>query len=286
MSSTSGSTKRSWASKLGLALFVIIVGWRGSIYALDYIYPQHDAGVRMVEENMDNIVEQHAGEVEDRTFAQKKRVTDNNGQIDLNKVDEVGSEAAGQVAKARLIHDAKIAEAKGLMLSHPPRFLAAYHHEWMATKIPIYNGCTKIWAAGKVSRDVYTNADPDGVNLAAMSPGDRKKYLEANGDKTTLLPGVPWGTFCGVVCNNESELANCGPQFPIGSSKYLTSAHVGAGYLWVILNGFVAGTAEGWLAHKPDLNMSDYNVYKGGFTFDQLQVAAQACEAHAVITPP
>jgi hypothetical protein len=172
------------------------------------------------------------------------------------------------------------AAAKGLMVPHPPRYLPGKQASWLDTQIPIFNGCTLIKVTGEISRGVYAKAGPDGIDLDNLPPKILEGYLDANDGKETLLKGVPWGTVSGKVCNDKGY---CSAAFPVGSAKFITSSHGGmSGFLRLIPNGFVQKTPEGVLSGVPKLNMSDYNVYEGGFTFDQQQVPMAMCEAQTV----
>ena len=176
------------------------------------------------------------------------------------EIDQVGKEAE--------------AVLKGEALPHPPRYLKGFQASWLATNIPIYNSCVHITAKGEITRDPYTHAGPNGINLDALENQERAGYLQIHSQRTTLLRGVPWGAFSGKVCADSKGLA-CGPSFPIGESAYLNTRLTGAaGHLWVIPNGFVSSSSAGLISGIPTLNMSDYNSYRGGFRFDQDSQAA------------
>lgn len=272
MSSTSGTTERSWQSKVALTLIVVIAGWFAYDYLSDYLYPKREAGVEMLKENMGNIVEEHAAQIEEETFQQEDSYRDSNGRINMGLVRAVGSKAAGQVAEDRSIYDETIAQGEGKQQPERHRFMPGSQQTWMPTGIPIYSSCRHIWAKGEIQRDPYTKAGPNGINLADLSPQELKMHLDANGDKTTLLPKIAWGAFVGKVCDaKDTQGTKCGPWLPLGASRFLSSRQAGAeGELWVLPNGYVPTQTEaGLLSRIPIFDTSDFGVYTGGFEFDQ-----------------
>lgn len=274
--SESVTKKKSLIGKVGMTLFLIAIGGITIPSIIDHYYPKSEAGVRVITDDADNMVDEHATGVQQRLDQTSYKREDNT--VDLGLYTETRRPEAHEVAVASLKRREMIAEAKGETLPQPPRYLHGYQHTWMATRIPIYS-CTRISAAGEIVRDPYTKAGPNGIDVAAMTEQVHKMFLDVHGDKTTLLKTVPWGTFLGKVCR-DAQGSQCGVQFPIGENAYLSPDQVGAGQLWVVANGFVSHqTGASLLSGLPFPNLGDYNVYQGGYSFDQEPAQDYRCES-------
>ena len=159
------------------------------------------------------------------------------------------------------------AGAQGRLLSHPARTIRGNDWHWVKTDIPVVS-CMKITAAGEIWRNGGNDAPagPDGADYS-------RNPLHAN--KSTVIPGLRWGTFIGKVCDKDDAQGNrCGVEMPLGSLAYrspnqiIAGGQVGAGVLWVWTNQFGTRT-----------DRSDYNIAGGSFNFDAEAVQQAMCDA-------
>lgn len=187
---------------------------------------------------------------------------------DIEKDRQAVLPSANRAYKIDLIAREWEATAKGQTLSHPPNEIKGNMWHWMRTDIPIL-GCMKITASGQIwsgEEAAGTKAGPDGVT------GPLHEMFR---NMTTVVPGLPWGTFIGKVCDEkDTQGEHCGVRMPLGSMAYrspnqfIAGQQVGAGVLWVWTNQF--GT---------ETDRSDYNAGQGGFTFDAEAAPADMCDA-------
>ncbi len=254
-------------SKLGLVIVLgVVAGLVLYQYPVaDYFYPKSQAGVRAMTNDADNMVEAHA----DGVTGQLKQASykRDDGTVDLNAYSDSRLPKAQEVAQASLRRLEVIAGAEGRLLSHPARTIRGNDWHWVRTNIPIL-GCMKITAAGEIWRNGASDppAGPDGADYS-------RNPIHAN--KSTIIPGLRWGTFIGKVCYKDDAQGNrCGVEMPLGSLAYrspnqiIAGGQVGAGVLWVWTNQFGTNT-----------DRSDYNIAGGSYSFDAEPVQQALCDA-------
>lgn len=248
-----------------------------------YIWPAARAGERAITNDANDMVQDHATGVKKQLA--EIAYSNPDGTVNRESWRQRTFPKAMEVALVRRDRDEGIAIAKGETLPQPVRYLPGSQSAWLATGIPIYGSCVHIHAEGEVSRGVGLKAGPNGLDQSTMTQAELLRYEDSYGDRTTLVPGLPWGTLLGHVCS-DNQGRKCGAPYPLGEDAYISAALVGAGRLGIIVNGFVSRSTHASILGFPDVGMSDYNVYKGGFRIDQESAPDYKCEPITQVTTP
>jgi hypothetical protein len=242
-----------------IAIAVGLLAW--FVWPVPALWPDSEAGIRVVVEENDAIIAQHAEEVRGEYYQPVKYETKR--RVNLDKWRKTTLGAADEVAQARQIAAESYARATGSLLNRPFPRISPLDRFWVDTTIPVV-GPLHVWVtpndANKVWREAAQKDEtgPEGIKWDATN-----RMPPIHNNKGKVADSLPYLALIGRV---GAQVVMIGSQAVLCPEPNANLGH----NLLARVNIFV--TASGHLVSSYD------NDLRGGYSIQFKAVDATWCD--------